>query len=476
PVLYKKIQVGQVHDFRLDDKGEYVLINIYITERYAHLISGQSRFWNTSGINVKVGTAGLDIQTGTVDTILTGGIEFITPNLKHKKVKNGISYPLYESYAAVMDNGFHIYKQAKNTQLISLKTTELGSLELGSKLYYKKIPVGKIVDYRLAKQSDEIIIKAEIDKDYRHLISHKTRFWRNSGLQVKADLSGVNVDMASVHSLLNGGVSFANTPFSTPKSQHAYALYKDKQHALQQVEEIQIKFALAEGISAGTAIKYLGIKVGEINRVELADNNQSIIAYAQLINSATDFTRKGTRFYRISAELGLFKNKNLSTLIKGDYLEIVPGKGAKQTQFTAELKRAEIENGLHIILRSAHLGSIKRGNTIFYRQIAVGKVSDFRLSSHAQFVLIDIMIAAKYAALVKSNTRFWNASGVSMDLGLFSGVQVQTQSLESIVSGGIAFATPNEEAANARDNQVFELYKESQAEWLLWNPEIALSE
>ncbi|NOQ63196.1 MAG: MCE family protein, partial [Methyloprofundus sp.] len=313
PVLYKKIQVGQVHDFRLDDKGEYVLINIYITERYAHLVSSQSRFWNTSGINVKIGTAGLDIQTGTVDTILTGGIEFITPNLKHKKVKNGVSYPLYENYTVVMEHGFNIYKQAKNIQLISLKTAELGSLERGSKLYYKKIPVGKIVDYHLAKQQDNIMIKAEIDQQYQYLISSNTRFWRNSGLQVKADLSGVNVELASVHSLLNGGISFANTPFAASNTKNGYSLYSDKQHALQQAEDIQVKFALAEGISAGTAIKYLGIKVGEINRVELTDNNRSIIAYAQLINSATDFARLGTRFYRVSAELGLFKNKNLGT-------------------------------------------------------------------------------------------------------------------------------------------------------------------
>ncbi|TXK99262.1 hypothetical protein BMR09_01060 [Methylococcaceae bacterium CS3] len=76
PVLYKKIQVGQVHDFKLDKKGEYVLIDIYITERYAHLVGNNSRFWNASGIQLNLDTSGVDIQTGAIATMLNGGIEF----------------------------------------------------------------------------------------------------------------------------------------------------------------------------------------------------------------------------------------------------------------------------------------------------------------------------------------------------------------------------------------------------------------
>ncbi|NOR79755.1 MAG: MCE family protein, partial [Methyloprofundus sp.] len=268
PVLYKKIQVGQVHDFKLDKKGEYVLIDIYITERYAHLVANNSRFWNASGVHVSLDTSGLDVQTSTVNTLLTGGIEFITPDLKHKKVKNGATYRLYKDYDSATESGLIGRKQDKNTQLIHIITEELGSLTIGTKLYFKKIPVGKIVHYRLSDKQDEVIISAAIHNKYQNLITKSSRFWRNSGLQVKADLSGVDVNMASVHALLNGGISFANmesTVTTKESTQQGYHLYQSQQQALQKTEEIQIRFSLAKGISKGTAIKYLGIKVGEVS-------------------------------------------------------------------------------------------------------------------------------------------------------------------------------------------------------------------
>jgi len=484
PILYKKIQVGQVHDFKLDKKGEYVLIDIYITERYAHLVAPSSRFWNASGVQVSIGTTGMDIQTGTMGTVLNGGIEFITPELGTTKIKNHALYGLYSSYAAATGAGLTPYKSAKDETIIQIRTENLGSLAIGSQVYFKKIPVGKVVYYRLSENNESIIISAVIRNKYRHLLNDSSHFWRNSGLKVKASLSGIDVDMASVSALLNGGISFANpaqksTVTTKVKDNKIYHLYPDEQIALQLAEEIKIKFSLANDISAGTAIKYLGIPVGEISTVELAEDNQSIIASAKLFGSAIDFARAGTKFWLVSAQLGLFKNKNLDTLIKGSYLDIEPGNGAKQTEFVAKLNQAEIKQGLHLVLQTPRLGSIKRGNSVSYRQINVGEVRSFQLSNNATQVLIDIYIAPQYATLIKQNTKFWNASGVKMDFGWISGAEVRTESVESIVTGGIAFATPelDEDASNDIEaGHVFDLHVDYEQEWLEWQPKIALAE
>ncbi|MDF1582466.1 MAG: MlaD family protein [Methyloprofundus sp.] len=484
PVLYKKIQVGQVHDFKLDKKGESVLIDIYITERYAHLVAPSSRFWNASGVQVSIGTAGMDIQTGTMGTVLNGGIEFITPELSTKKIKNHALYDLYPSYAAATGAGLTPYKPAKDETIIQISTDDLGSLAIGSQVYFKKISVGKLVFYRLSEDNDSIIMSVAIRNKYRHLLTDSSQFWRNSGLKVKAGLAGVDVNMTSLSALLNGGISFANptlenTATIKEKDNKIYHLYPDEQSALQLAEEIKIKFSLANGISAGTAIKYLGIPVGEISSVKLAEDNQVIIANAKLFGSAIQFARAGTKFWLVSAQLGLFKNKNLDTLIKGSYLDIEPGHGAKQTEFVAKLNPAEIKQGLHLVLQTPRLGSIKVGNSVAYRQMNVGEVRGFRLSSNATQVLIDIYIAPQYAPLIKNNTKFWNASGVSIDFGWIGGAEVRTESVESIVTGGIAFATPEAEdimATHVQARQVFDLHKDYQPEWLAWRPEIALVE
>lgn len=325
-----------MHDFKLDKKGEYVLIDIYITERYAHLVGNNSRFWNASGIQLNLDTSGVDIQTGTIATMLNGGIEFITPDLNHKKIKHHSVYRLYSSHSDAEESGVGHYKQDNDNKIIQITCTQLGSLTIGSKLYYKKIPVGEIVDYRLNTKNDTIIISAAIKDKYQHLVKSNSRFWRNSGLKIKAGLSGVDVKMAPVHSLLNGGISFANIVPSAEQAKHGsvlYNLYVDQQQALMKVVQIQIKFALAKGVTAGTAINYLGIQVGEVTRVELSENNQAIIAHAKLWNSATEFARQGSQFWLVSAKVGLFKSEHLDTLIKGNYLQIEPGQGQKTNTF-----------------------------------------------------------------------------------------------------------------------------------------------
>jgi len=478
PVLYKKVQVGQVHDFRLDKQGEYVLIDIYIMERYAHLVSEYSRFWNSSGVEVNLGTQGVAIKTGTMSSILNGGIAFMTPKKSAKKIHNHAIYPLYSRFSEAKETGGGSYKLAKGEQSVQLITDKLGSIKIGSQVYFKKIPVGKVVHYALSDKSEEIIITLSIQKKYKHLLGANTHFWRNSGVKVKAGLSGVSVDMASVNSLLNGGISFVNIKTNAQEKTDlaAYTLYDDKSQATETATRIKIQSELAKGIAAGTAIKYLGIDVGEVTHVELSPDNKSIIASAKLVGSAAKFARQGTQFWLISARLGLFKNKNLETLIKGNYLEIEPGTGAKQLEFTAKLETPDIKHGLHLVLKAPRLGSVNKGNPVYYRQMTVGEVHGFRLANNATHVLIDIYIAPQYAPLIKTNTQFWNVSGVKMNFGLFSGAEVRTESVESLVLGGISFATPEEKGSNVMDGQVFELNADFDADWLAWKPEIALLE
>jgi len=481
PVLYKKVQVGQVHDFRLDKQGEYVLIDIYIMERYVHLVSEYSHFWNSSGVDVSLGTQGLAIKTGTMSSMLKGGIAFMTPKKSSKKIHNHTLYPLYSRFSEAKEAGEMGYKLAKGEQQVRLITHELGSIEIGSHVYFKKIPVGKVVHYALSDKGETIIITLSIQKKYKHLLGANTHFWRNSGLKIKAGLSGVSVDMASINSLLNGGISFVNIKTETVNAKEKtdlapYRLYDDKNQATETATQIKIHIELAKGIAVGTAIKYLGMDVGEVTHVELSPDNKFIIASAKLVGSAAKFARQGTQFWLISARLGLFKNKNLETLIKGNYLEIEPGIGAKQLEFTAKLETPEIKHGLHLVLKASRLGSISKGNPVYYRQMTVGEVHGFRLANNATHVLIDIYIAPQYVTLVKTNTRFWNASGVKMDFGLFSGAEVRTESVESIVSGGISFATPEESTINAINGQIFELNTDFDVDWLKWKPEIALLE
>jgi paraquat-inducible protein B len=168
-------------------------------------------------------------------------------------------------------------------------------------------------------------------------------------------------------------------------------------------------------------------------------------------------------------------------LVTGQYIEVQPASKnmGPQKNFVALASPPETarqESGLSLVLSAPRRGSLKAGVPVTYREITVGKVTGYELGQTADRVLIRILIEPKYAPLVRSGTRFWNTSGFDFDVGLFRGATVRTESLETMIQGGVAFATPDGERMGnpARPEQTFALFDKFEEEWLTWAPKIPL--
>jgi len=113
---------------------------------------------------------------------------------------------------------------------------------------------------------------------------------------------------------------------------------------------------------------------------------------------------------------------------------------------------------------------------VTYREVKVGEVTGYELGQNADRVLIRVVIEPRYAPLVHTGTRFWETSGFGVDFSLFKGASLRTDSLESLLEGGVAFATPEGEQMGRRalPGQTFALFKEPQDEWFGWAPKIEL--
>jgi len=162
--------------------------------------------------------------------------------------------------------------------------------------------------------------------------------------------------------------------------------------------------------------------------------------------------REGTQFWLVKPQLGLAHAKNIETLITGTYFALEPGRGKPKRSFTVLEKVPELiemRKGLQITLEAERLGSIKPDDPVYFRQIKVGKVTYCRLSRNAASVIVGVDIESRYATLIRSDSKFWKASGIDMSFGLFSGAEVKTESLEALLEGGIAFATPEKHFENA---------------------------
>lgn len=243
----------------------------------------------------------------------------------------------------------------------------------------------------------------------------------------------------------------------------------------------KIGAAHANGLREGTPIRFKGLDVGKIESIDLSEDLQSVLLKARITEVPERIARVGSQFWVVKPELGLMKTANLETLVTGQYLEVQPASKqlGRQTSFVALEQAPDAavsQAGLSLVLSAARRGSLKEGVPVTYREVTVGKVTGYELGNSADRVLVHILIEPRYAPLVRSGSRFWNTSGFGVDFGLFKGATIRTESLETLVQGGIAFATPDGDklGTQARPEQTFPLFDKFEDEWLQWAPKIPL--
>lgn len=241
---------------------------------------------------------------------------------------------------------------------------------------------------------------------------------------------------------------------------------------------ITIRFKDANGIKPGeTLIKHLGVSIGTVTAVELTEDVEHVLVTARLRRAPVSVAREGAVFWIVRPELGVANISGLGTVISGPHIEVLPGTGAPKEEFVGiESSPVILErNGLKIVLLSNRVGSLRPNSPVYYRGVEVGVVQEVDLSPDATTVSIRLFIRQRYARLVRSGTKFWNASGADVNAGLFRGIDIKVESLRALVAGGIAFAIPDDpKAPPAKNGMVFPLYDEPKKEWLDWSPKIPI--
>jgi paraquat-inducible protein B len=239
---------------------------------------------------------------------------------------------------------------------------------------------------------------------------------------------------------------------------------------------ITICFQNAAGLQAqNSLLKYRGATIGEVETLELSKDRQHVAVKARLDASAADLALQGSMFWIVRPELKFGSVRGLQTIVSGDYIAIQPGSGAPTNLFNgAEEAPIEPVTALDIRLLAPKLGSLQRQSPIFFRDIQVGEVVDCRLSDDAREVVVHARIEAEYAPLVRINSIFWNAGGINFHVGLFSGANISAESAQTVISGGIEFATPPDLQSEATNGAIFTLNEKSKDEWVAWSPAIPL--
>lgn len=240
---------------------------------------------------------------------------------------------------------------------------------------------------------------------------------------------------------------------------------------------ITLYFQDAEGLeNQNTMLLYRGTEVGEVKSIALMPDTKSVKVTARLSGSAKALARVGSQFWIVRPQLKVGSISGLRTIISGDYIAVLPGHGPPTNVFVADEKEPlpVQPNALQLVLISPTLGSLQEGSPIFYRGVQVGQVDYFQLESDSRQVIFHCRVWEQYAPLVRVDSKFWNAGGLDMHLGIFKGVQITAESPKTIVSGGLEFATPPNPGARASNGTSYFVNEKPEDKWKTWAPDIDL--
>ncbi|WP_027854585.1 MlaD family protein [Marinobacterium litorale] len=230
---------------------------------------------------------------------------------------------------------------------------------------------------------------------------------------------------------------------------------------------IEVQFASAEGLEENkTRVIYRGLPSGTVRNLRLNDDLQSVTAQIEIAAHAEALLREGTRFWLVKPQISLSGVRGLETLVSGHYIAIRPGEGDPSRSFQALHEpppAVHDEEGLYITLFADSVRAVHRGSPVYYRDITVGEVLDYRLAGNGERILVDVFVESQYAHLVRKHSRFWNASSIEIS-GKLPEIDIRVGSLATIIAGGVHFYTPHPmEGPEAEDGEQFRLFADYEA-------------
>jgi len=208
---------------------------------------------------------------------------------------------------------------------------------------------------------------------------------------------------------------------------------------------VTISFETAQGLEVGkTLVKYRNVTIGHVTAIALSADHNRVLVSAELLRSARDVLTADARFWVVRPRIGIGWASGLETLLSGSYIAVEAGEAnARQTEFVGLENPPPASHGLRgktVVLHAKDAGSLALDAPVYFRRFEVGHVIDRALQADGHGARVVVFIDAPYDRLITRATRFWNASGIDLTLGA-DGMKLRTQSLASVLAGGVAFAT-----------------------------------
>ncbi|WP_394132015.1 MlaD family protein [Shewanella maritima] len=473
-VRYRQLPIGEVTQVDLAPDFSQVEYRVQILPEFKPLLTKDSYFISESAIHINANLEELEVKTRDVNTMLNGAITLV-PGQSKTLIDDSGTLTLFAS-----ESEAKLQKKHDAMHVVTLQGIDGADLTEGSPVYYKKMRIGEVSAIEWRAKKDVFDFTLHISEQYKQLINERTVYWRNSAVKMNASLKGVDIDVAPLAGAIKGSIAIG----LLDDAQQAYSSRSNHLHDSQKMAFMQaslLKFSLPADarIADNAPIRYKGHEIGFIDNLTLNHDLDSLSANAYIFGEyAAHFIKQDTEFFLVDARISLAGIEAPETLLTGAYIGALPGKtNSQSSEFTVKLESsfdANVpKNATRLTLIDEQLGSLKVGTPIFYRGINIGQIDGYRLTDDGTQILIYAHVEHNYSHLINTSSKFWDASGIKLNVGLFSGAQIETGSLETLLAGGISVVTQDVSTADnaIKQTDTFLLFNKMMDKWQDWKPE-----
>ncbi|MGN6704639.1 MAG: intermembrane transport protein PqiB [Rhodanobacter sp.] len=291
PVKYKNVVIGRVKKIRLSPDRTHVLVTVALEKSAEGFATKGTRYWV---VRPRIGLGGVS----GIDTLFSGA--FIGADV-------GESNEWQEHF-----DGLEAPPAVRHGELgrsFILHSDDLGSLDVGSPVYYRRIQVGRVASYTLDKDGKGVSLHIFIDGPNDRFVSRSSRFWNASGVDLSLGANGLKLNTQSLAAVLAGGVAFQDPPGphdSTPAPEDtSFKLFGDRTTAMAppdgEPHYLRMRFEQSvRGLAVDAPVEFLGINIGRVVSVRL-DYDEKTQKFPVLVGAVVYPERLGAAYDKLEA-------------------------------------------------------------------------------------------------------------------------------------------------------------------------------
>jgi paraquat-inducible protein B len=294
-IHYNGVDIGTVTTIELSKDHQHVNMTAQMAPKTEAFLVADTKFWvvrpRISGANV----------TG-LGTLISGAYIGVEIGSSNEDRRDFVALETPPVITGDVPGRFFI-----------LKTPDLGSLDTGTPIYFRRLQVGQVASYELDPDGKKLTVKAFVQAPYDQYVNPNTRFWHASGVDVSLSASGLTVQTQSVLSILIGGIAFETSPtdpiLPAADANTVFTLFKDRTEAFNPPPRSPQTYQLifndsVRGLTPGAPVEFRGIPVGEVADIR-AQIDLKTFKFSVPVTIHLDPQRLGVKFTDLKAVGGI---------------------------------------------------------------------------------------------------------------------------------------------------------------------------